>query len=228
MFAAEGLLSSVAHGIRAGDIYKNETLVAVDNRIRDYGNSFEPSAASKIVFVRLREAEDAIDANRDDVESKLTALDDAIELALTATPGDSFLWLERFWLDNMRKGLLPEHFEALRASYRLGPHEGWIALKRNRIAMATLAALPEDLRQLAFGEFVDLVRWGFIGQTAAIAAQLDRQTRSALFRRLQDVKLAQRRPFAQEIYRQGLDDVWIPGVDPPPRQVPIPVLPPGY
>ena len=80
---------------------------------------------------------------------------------------------------------------------------------------------------MAISEFVNLVRWGIAEEAADIAAGPGLPLRSFLFPRLRDLKLDQRRSFAQAIYRRELDDVLVPGIDPPKPQIPMPVLPPG-
>ena len=85
-------------------------------------------------------------------------------------------------------------------SYDIGRYEGWIAIKRNRLALAYYPAMPSDLAEIAISEFVGLVRWGFAREAANIAAGPGRSHRSILFSRLKDLKVEQRRPFAQVMY----------------------------
>jgi hypothetical protein len=124
--------------------------------------------------------------------------------------------------------LRPDNLLFLRMSYDLGPYEGWIAIKRNRVALAAFAALTSDLAERAISEFVGLVRWGLISEAADIAAGTAPPLRRVLFARLKDLSYEQRRVFASTIYRREIDDVPVPGIAPPTNQIPLPVLPPDF
>ena len=76
--------------------------------------------------------------------------------SLSCTPTDSFLWLALFSAE-MQVGSTKDKFQYLRMSYRLGPHEGWIALRRNRVVVPILEKLPPDLATAAIKEFAELV-----------------------------------------------------------------------
>jgi hypothetical protein len=101
-------------------------------------------------------------------------------------------------------------------SYELGRYEGWIALKRNRLALAIFPSLPGDLAELAVSEFVALVRSGLYAEAADIVAGPGKMLRGALFSRLKDLSDSQRREFAKVLYVADLSDVPIPGYAPPP------------
>jgi hypothetical protein len=230
VFRSENLISSVARGVRAGDIYKPEILAAAEARIQNDRNLTQRSSGlSNAVLVRLRRTEDAINAgDQDIIDRNLELLSQIIDQSLADAPNDPFLWLVWFWLDNVRTGLRPEHLRFLRASYEFGPYEGWVALKRNRFALAIFSVLPSDLGDQAIAEFVDLVRWGLASEAADIAAGLARPVREILFARLKDVKIDQRRRFAQLWYRRDLDEMVVPGIEPPQQPIRLPVVPPGY
>jgi hypothetical protein len=67
---------------------------------------------------------------------------DAIRQSLACSPADPFFWLALYALEPSA----PLNY--LTASYRLGPNEGWIALKRNLVAFANFDELPDDLRRI--------------------------------------------------------------------------------
>jgi len=147
---------------------------------------------------------------------------------LQNAPDDPLLWLVWFWLDASRNGLRPESLPFLQMSYDLGPYEGWIAVKRNRVALAAFPALTSELAERAISEFVGLVRWGLIPEAVDIAAETAPALRRVLFARLKDLSYEQRRIFASAIYGREIDDVQVPGIAPPNNQVPLPVLPPDF
>lgn len=229
-FSSEMAIVDVAKSVSAGEAFKPEVLAAVDAQTHGSdGYTVRSSVLGKAAAIRLRRAEDAIragDAER--IDRSLEGLSTVIDATSLNAPSDPFLWLARFWLDNTRNDLPPEDLRSLRMSYDLGRYEGWIATKRNGLALAVYSAMPSDLAEMAISEFVDLVRWGFIDEAANIAAGPGLSIRGILFPRLKELKVDQRYPFAQAMYRRDLDDVLVPGIDAPKPQIPMPVLPPGY
>jgi hypothetical protein len=219
-FRASQPIADVAAHIIAGETYKPDVLQAFAAGL---GNSraseLRPSVLGKVAIVRLRQAENAIAiGDRPIVDTRFTVLGQAIDEALSNAPYDPFLWLVLFSLDNTRSGFSPAHLRYLQMSYALGPNEGWIAIKRNRIAMAVFSALPPDLAEAAISEFVGLVRSHFYSDAADIVAGPARPIRALLFARLRDIKEADRQAFAKLLYDRGLDDVPVPGIGPPPQR----------
>jgi hypothetical protein len=229
VFWSEKVIIDVAREVIAGNIFKPEILAAVEAQTEtNSGPMRRSSLLGKATVIRLRQAEDAIRAGDLEMQDqKLESLGRIVDKTFLNAPSDPFLWLVRFWLDSTRNGLRPENLRFLRMSYDLGPYEGWIAVKRNRIALAAYSALPSDLAEQAISEFVGLVRWG-LADAVAIAAGPGRPLRGVLFPRLKDLNYEQRRAFANAIYGRELDDVPVPGIVPPTPQIPMPVLPPGF
>jgi hypothetical protein len=230
VFWSENVIADVARAVVSGETFKADVLAAVEARTENDSNAIRrPSFLKNAAVIRLRLAEDAMRAGDPDLaDQRLESLAKIVNAAFLNAPNDPFLWLVWFWLDTTRNGLRPENFRYLGMSYDLGPYEGWIAVKRNRIALAAFPALPHELGERAISEFVGLVRWGFVADAAEIAAGAGRPLRSILFPRLKDLKPDQRRVFANLIYRRDLTDVLVPGFAPPPVQIPVPVLPPGF
>ena len=230
VFWSENVIIDVARAVTAGEVFKPEVLAAVEARTKaNDGSTLRSSMLGKAAVIRLRLAEDAIRlGNRERIDQSLDSLAQIVDETLLNAPSDPFLWLVRFWLDSTRNGPRPENLRFLRMSYDLGPYEGWIAVKRSRVALAAYSALPSDLAELAISEFVELVRWGLLSEAAEIAAGPALSLRGILFPRLKDLKVEQRRAFASLIYQRELNDVLVPGIALPPVQIPMPVLPPGY
>jgi hypothetical protein len=230
VFWSEIVIIDVARAVMAGDVFKPEILGAVEARTETNNLSMRRSSVlGKAAVIRLRQAEDAMRVgNPELIDQKLASLDRIVDQALRNAPNDSFLWLANFWLDTTRNGLGPESLRFLRMSYELGPHEGWIAVKRDRIALAAFPALPSDLSELAISEFVGLVRWGLVSEAAEIAGGPGLPLRSILFPRLAELTIDERRRFAGVWYQRELDDVQVPGVNPPAVGIPMPVLPPDF
>ena len=224
---SERVIVDVAGAVAAGEAFKPEVLAAVDARTES-GSRLRSSVLGKAAVIRLRRAENATSSGDPDLlDQRLESLAQIVDEAFQNAPADPFLWLVRFWLDTTRNGLGPDNLRFLRMSYELGPYEGWIAAKRNRFALAAFPALPSDLRELAISEFVGLVRWDFVPEASAIAAGTAPPLRSILFARLKDLSYEKRSAFANAIYRRELDDVPVPGIDPP-TPGPMPVFPPNF
>jgi hypothetical protein len=219
-FRASAPIADVAAHIIAGETYKPDTLQALaaglDNSRASALRSFD---LSKAAIIRLRQSENAIAiGDRPTIDSRLVALGQAIDDALMNAPCDPFLWLVLFSLDNTRSGFSTAHLRYLQMSYALGPNEGWIAIKRNRVALAVFSALSPDLAEAAISEFVGLVRSHFYSEAADIVAGPARPIRALLFTRLRDITEADRQAFAKLLHDRDLDDIPVPGIAPPPQR----------
>jgi hypothetical protein len=230
MFSSENVIVDVARAVITGEVFKPDVLAAVEARTEIDGRArLRSSVLGKAVVIRLRRAEDAIRAGNIEVtDQRFDSLARSVDEALQNAPDDPLIWLVRFWLDSTRNGLRSDNLSFLRTSYELGPYEGWIALKRDRIALAAFAALPNDLAERAISEFVELVKWGLVPEAAEIAAGPGLPLRGILFPRLRGLSYDQRRVFADAIYGRELDDVPVPGIAPPAPQIPMPILPPDF
>jgi hypothetical protein len=230
VFWRENVIVDVARAVFAGEAFKPEVLAAVEARTEtDSGSMLRSSVLGKAAVIRLRQAEDAIRTGSPElVDQRLESLAQILRETFRNAPDDPFLWLTQFWLDTTRNGLRPDNLRFLKMSYDLGPYEGWIAVKRDRIALTAFPALPNDLAERAISEFVGLVRWGLVVEAADIAAGPALPLRNVLFPRLKDLDYEQRRAFAGVIYGRELDDVPIPGIAPPTPQIPMPVVPPDF
>jgi hypothetical protein len=155
--------------------------------------------------------------NRVLVSTSLTPVRDAATRALSCGPTDAFGWLMLFWLDAVKRGITPENCAYLRLSYALGPNEAWIALWRNRLALARFGQLPPDLAKLAVDEFIGLVNTGTAySETAAIFVGAPPAVQTLVL-----AHLAKAKPRAREIFARTLRDngfeVDVPGVERPAR-----------
>ena len=146
----------------------------------------QPVMLRTMAVIRLRFAEQAIAAGDGSlIHQTQSALDAALHRALSCAPADPLLWLAVFWLENNVSGLQDDNFRSLRLSYHLGPNEGWLALRRNRFAVAIYPGLPDDLKQQATDEFVQLVRSDFITDAADILAGPGKPVSAILLSRLE-------------------------------------------
>jgi len=208
-------IEQIAGHIIAGDQFKAKALAALALQLDTaYPDKWaHPSAIKNAAVTRLRILENAIaDGDQKTIDGQITKLHQTINESLANTPADPFLWLVLFWLDNTQNGYNPEHLKYLRMSYDLGPNEGWVAVKRNRIALATFPQLPPDLSEDAKSEFVRLVNSQLYNEAADILVGPGWVFRGVLLAGLKDATELNRQLFARTVYRLGYD-VAVPGVD---------------
>jgi hypothetical protein len=209
--------SDVAARIIAGDTYKPDAMDALASQITAQEQSLRPSLRGKIAVFRLRQAENAIPiGDPHAVDQAFDTLSVSVDEALRDAPSEPFLWLVRYWLDNARDGFSAEHLRYLRVSYVLGPNEGWIAVRRNIYALAIFPELPPDLARAAIDELTGLVRSGLFEQAATTIARADPPLRKALVAPLAALPAATRSAFAKILDAREIDDVTVPGIEPPP------------
>jgi hypothetical protein len=177
-----------------------------------------PEALHSAALIRLRLAEEAVaGALRREIDGRLAALQVTIRKSLACAPADPFLWMVMAWLDGATAGFRPAQTEYLRLSYRLGPNEGWIAPRRNRLALATFERLPPDLADAAIHEFARLVDGWVYPDAVALFTGPGWPIRDRLLASLRDLGGPQREVFAKALYTQGYD-VAVPGItNPEPR-----------
>jgi hypothetical protein len=174
-----------------------------------------PEAMHSAAIIRLRLAEEAItNAERDAIDTRLGALQDSIAKSLACAPSDPFLWAILTWLDQTRQGFRPQQLTYLRLSYQLGPYEGWIADKRNRLALSMFWRLPPDLTEAVVREFAAMVNSQFYEAAIAILTGSGWPLHDQLLAGLRDSDLRQREEFAKELYSAGYD-LSVPGIAPP-------------
>lgn len=212
-FWTETAFKEVAANIIAGETYRPELIDSLNMRLEK--KRLRPSMFSQAAIIRLSLVEHTIDTGEhQNLDRKLDALNESVVQALTSEPTDPFQWLIYFWLKNYRYGFKADYLDYLKMSYVLGPYEAWIALRRNRLALAIFPNLPADIAEFATSEFVGLVRSRFISAAADIVAGAGWPVRHILFARLKDIPEQDRRSLARNLYYdKKLDDVGVPGID---------------
>jgi hypothetical protein len=98
----------------------------------------------------------------------------------------------------------------LTASYRLGPNEGWIALKRNPVSFANFDELPDDLRRIVVQEFVRIVEMDSIEDAVKIFVGPAWDQRELILSQMDQLPLRQRQQFQAALTGAGYD-VSVPG-----------------
>jgi hypothetical protein len=197
--------------IIAGERFKagilEEYLAGTQPDVRD--GLCQPVTLRTLAVVRLRLAEEAIsDGDGALIDQTQSAGETALRRSLSCTPTEPFLWFALFWMQNSERGLQQDNFRLLRMSYRVGPNEGWLSIRRNRLTIAIYPSLPSDLKQAATDEFVQLVKSDLITEAADILTGPGRPVSSMLLARLQGVDERTLRYLAVLLAAKGLDDTF--------------------
>lgn len=207
-------LQRVAKSIIAGDPLKTDFLLAILPAVDavEAREFCHPLGLHGAAIVRLRLFEDALSAGeRDQLEAKSSSLRRAIRASLACGPADPYLWLVLFWLETTQDGFKPHHMRYLEMSYRLGPNEGWISLKRAGIALANWQRLPAALADATTSEFAALVANGAHRFAVSLLQGPGWPARDTLVAGLRPLPEHTRERFQNEIYREGLL-LKVPGV----------------
>lgn len=135
-----------------------------------------------------------------------------MKLSLCLNPSDAYLWLMLYWGSNLRSGFEERSLPYLHQSYDLAAMEGWIALRRNKLALAILAQLNESLQEKVVSEFAALVNSGFTDIASANIATVGWAHRGRLLASLSQVDINSRETFARALANDGIS-VSVPGVE---------------
>lgn len=217
VFWRQSPVENIARHIIAEDTFKPEALTSIKSTYSDLGalQGGRASVLSAAAVVNLRLLEQVIaSSDLKNLDSNMLETDGMIRQSLASVPADPFLWAVLFWLENTRSGFNLARLDYLRMSYSTGPNEGWIAVKRNRFALAIYKSLSTDLAENAVSEFGHLVESNYFDATADILEGPGWPIRDILLSGLKDVDEISRQTFAKVIYRRGLD-LSVPGVDRP-------------
>jgi hypothetical protein len=198
----ESTIKKIADRILVGDVYKYEILLKQSSLVEPTQRPelCRPLTVRSAAVIRLRLAE--ISDNAALGPANLAV--DAIRESLACSPADPFFWLALYALEPSA----PLNY--LTASYRLGPNEGWIALKRNPVAFANFDELPDDLRRIVVREFVRIVEMDTIDDAVKIFVGPAWDNRELILSQMDQVPLRQRQRFQAALTSAGYD-VLVPG-----------------
>ncbi len=213
-FVRKAPLLEVARQIIAETPFRVDVLdkLLADADAAEQDSLCRPRAMRAAAILKLRVLE--LTYTGDDValiDPRAKELDEAIRDSLSCAPADAFLWQVMFTVESTRNGFRPEYLEYARMSYRLGPNEGWVALKRCPVLLAVFERLPPDLADNVVDEFGRIVENGLYPDAVRILTGPGWRVRDRLLRRLEHVALSQREQFARLLDEQGFD-VTVPGV----------------
>jgi hypothetical protein len=216
VFWHDATLDLTADRILDGEQFNREILQnLLTNTGLTEGTWARPETLRGAAIVRLRLAEQTSKA--DDSAGVIydqLGVTASVQRSLATAPADPFLWLVLFRLKRMKdeRSSSKADWAYLRMSYLVGPHEGWVSVKRNYIALAMLPELPQDVAEMAMTEFKDLVTSAYYDAAIKILVGPGWPIRDMLLRRLEDAPDEARRGFARSADREGYD-IAVPGVE---------------
>ncbi|MBR1329076.1 hypothetical protein [Bradyrhizobium ottawaense] len=139
-----------------------------------------------------------------EAEHEFDASRAGVRAALRLNPMDSYLWLRLYSSAMLHSGVGNVNIRLLRQSYQTGPLESWIALGRNRMALAAFPMLDDEMQDNVLSEFAHLVDSGFIDAAAASVTGAGWAYRGSLMDRLRRVDLIEREALARRLARDGI------------------------
>jgi hypothetical protein len=202
----ESTIKKIADRILVGDVYNYQILLKQSSLVEPTQRPelCRPLTVRSAAVIRLRLAEISDNAALGPEPVRTNLAINALRQSLACSPADPFFWLALYALEPSA----PLNY--LTTSYRLGPNEGWIALKRNPVAFANFDELPDDLRRIVVREFVRIVEMDTIGDAVKIFVGPAWDQRELILSQMEQVPLPQRQAFQAALTGAGYDVV-VPG-----------------
>ncbi|MBR0737657.1 hypothetical protein JQ581_12035 [Bradyrhizobium liaoningense] len=149
--------------------------------------------------------------NLDKADLEVDAAEVLLRAALTINPKNSLLWLMLYSVATMHRGFDLSYLSYLEQSYALGANEGWVALRRNSLALASFPLLNSATQQSANSEFAAILNSGFVDVAAINLMRVGPVARDGLLKGLDRVDITPREALARKLLRDGVS-VSVPGV----------------
>lgn len=173
----------------------------------------QPELLHAEALIRLQKAEEAMQRkNPREADHEVEKAENKLRASLSTSPSDSFLWLLLYSTKMTRNGFDSDHGNYLMQSYTIGPHEGWISLRRNRLAVAALPMLEHATQERVVAEFATLVDSNFIEEAALNLTTVGWTHRERLAAGLAGVDKTMRESLAKRLSRDGVK-IRLPGVE---------------
>lgn len=206
--------SDAATRIIANDRFKpgglQDVLVRIDAEAASVLS--KPELVRAKALVQLRLAEEAMSRNSsEEADRRVSLALKDIRVALTLSPGDSFLWLMLYSVETARSGFEAQYIRFLQQSYSTGPHEGWVSLRRNRMALGAFPILSTPLRSAVVSEFEEMVDSDFIEDAALNLEGVGWQYREQLLAALSLADVLSRQSLHKRLVADGVK-LAIPGI----------------
>jgi hypothetical protein len=210
LFRAEALLGDLAWSAITGEDFGDAQLGTIRGAVEEATTAgLDSSNNASIAMIRLFLVDRGLKAGKGS-QADLTQLETAVGAALAEAPANSFIWLIADWLRHRKGGA--DDVAMLRMSYQTGPNEGWVAVKRNPVAVSRLSSLPGGLVDMTLAEFAKMVGAGLFQEGAGVLADADPAVRERLLATLVDIDEDNRRQFARVLVSKDIQ-ANVPGVE---------------
>ncbi|UWU91391.1 hypothetical protein [Bradyrhizobium sp. CB1015] len=164
-------------------------------------------------LLTLRVAEQAMQRRKEEKgDNEVEAAEGSLKMALAANPSSSFLWLMLYSVETVQNGFDPTNISYLDRSYNFGPLEGWIAVRRNRLALAIFPMLSEVQQDAVVSEFAQLVDANFADDAAMNLISVGWAYRERLLSILGKVDISSRQALSKRLAVNGVK-LAIPGIE---------------
>ncbi|GMO29894.1 hypothetical protein TM239_17070 [Bradyrhizobium sp. TM239] len=189
--------------ILANERFKRSVLVSVSAELEAWQSLAVHNASLERAKALMGLSPFDIDSTRQ-TEHEFDASRAGVRAALGLNPMDSYLWLRLYFSGMLHSGVDNVNIRLLRQSYGTGPLESWIALGRNRMALAAFPMLDDKMQDCVLSEFAHLVDSGFIDAAAASVTGAGWAYRAQLMDSLRRVDLIEREALARRLARDGI------------------------
>jgi len=212
-YRTEEFLGDFSRRILSGEVYSEPQLILLKTRLdATPARRLRSVALNDVAVIRLLMTETELAKNRQISTSDMAGLEAIVTDALNGSPTNSFMWLAKYWMEQVRAGAGDGGFNFLRMSYLFGPNEAWIGIKRNSVALNSFASLPDDLAEQVLAEFPRLVDSGLRREAANILAGPGWPLHEKLLGRLAKTDEANRRALAKALESKDIDGNIVPGL----------------
>jgi hypothetical protein len=205
----------IAFRIILGDTFQTDfvsSLALKAPRGNDVGGC-NPSLVRSTAIIDLNLAEESYAlADRLAIDWRMGQVENSTRAALECAPSDAFLWCVRYWVEVVKYGFKDEFLTDLKMSYNLGPHEAWIAEKRNSLALAVFDRLGPKLQDMVVAEYAGMLDAGLIQQAFDNLVGPGFSIQNRLLGALGNVRLIHREWLAKGLREAGYR-IDVPGVE---------------
>ncbi|MGY3079899.1 hypothetical protein ACVWZZ_006307 [Bradyrhizobium sp. LM6.10] len=214
-FSAAAPLKGVTARIVADERFRGSVLEGVLTSIQGISECCvwrsDLSRSKALILLSVAE-ERALRRSSDEANHAALSADEGLRSALSLNPSDSFLWMLLYSLEVTRNGFDATSTTILGQSYATGPREMWIALRRNRMALATFSLLNNSLQESVVNEFVSMVGSDLTEEAAANLLGVGWSYREILLAGLRSTDTTSREALARRLAREGAK-ISVPGID---------------
>lgn len=205
---------NAASQILSGKRFKPETLSEFLGRLSALPATSMPRSAiiRAEALIRVSSTENVgREISTEEIDRQIEVAAEKIGLSLAHNPIDSFLWFLSYSLETRRLGYDSRNLRYLNFSYELGPYEGWICLRRHRLALSIFDLLSEAVQERVVSEFAQITDADLIDDATQALTSVGWPHRQRLLAGLQQVDLLSRESLSRRLARDGFN-VDIPGV----------------